>query len=219
MNIESVTTAYSRAVDAAMPLIDDSLKARKNADRAQDDALAAIRGGSKNFGTETDVKKAHEDRKRDASRRGMSAVEKMRDAMREIQDDALSFDPADIAAVAPALALDGISDTDLRTLAKRYRASRGALMAIAQHSGNFAGSIGVALDDYSKAVSDACHKAGDFAERALYGMNGIKEASTLRSYIDDQKDDMQRAWDTLQGVIDGTATVDPMRAALQRVAR
>lgn len=219
MNIDSTLSAYSRAIDSAMPLIDDSLKARKNADREQDDVLAAIRGGSTNFGTESEAKKAYSERKLDASRRGMTAVEKMRASMREVLDDALSFDPADIAAVAPALALKGISENDLRALAKRYRESRGALMAIAQHGGKFASGIGVALNGYANTVSEACRKAVDFSERALYGQNGIKDGSTLRSYLDDQKENIQKTWDTLQGVIDGTATVDPMQAMIQGASK
>lgn len=219
MSIDSIISAYSHAVDSAMPLLDDSLKARTNADREQEDVLAAIRGGSKNYGTQAEAQKAYRERKLDASHRGMTAVEKMRASMREVQDDAHSFDPADIAAVAPALALKGLSENDLRALAKRYRESRGALMAIAQHGSKYSASIGVALDDFSNAVSEACRKAGDYSERALYGQNDIRDGATLRLYLDEQKDNMQGAWDTLQGVIDGTATVDPMRVMLQGASK
>lgn len=217
MTIESTISAYSNALDASLPLIDDAMKSVKYAKRQQEDALAAIRGGSSNFRSSDEVKRVCKDKRDDAIARGMHAVDKLRDSMTEVRDKALAIDCGEIAAVAPALALK-LTDEDLRAIAKQYRGSRGALMVIARADGSFAASVALALDAYAEVVTAATRKAGDFSERTLRGQNGLDEEG-LRSLLEGQREAIQEAWGILQGVVDGTASVDPMTAALHHAGR
>lgn len=219
MNASFTISAFTRAVGSAMPTISRSLEEIKSAAQLEDVELAACRGGLTDYGTEAEIKQTCASARKTAVNRGLAAVAQMREALKKVREDACEFDADDAARVAPALAIVGLSDDDLRNLAAQYRHSRAALLAISQQGGAFAGRLAAALDGYAEAVSEACRKAGDFAARALTGQSCIKSGNLLDLYITDLKDDIKAAWDALQSTVDGDqAAVDPFEAALKRGA-
>lgn len=216
---ENVAPEFDRTINAEIPLLSDSLLAIANRERDKENAIAAVKGGSKDFGTVADVKKRYDGEKREAAGRGMVAVKSMREKMGAIVDASNALDPADVAALAPALALAGLTDADYRVLARQGRGKRGALLAIARAGkGAYCSALAVALDRYGATVEESCTKAGDFSERALYGLNALRTGDALRERIDHLRDDITAAWDSLQAAIDGEAPTDSLEAAMHRLA-
>ncbi len=214
----SAIAKFTDAVNAAFPTIAKSLQAIEYAERRRDDELAALRGGSQTFGDEQDIQSTYRSVTDEARRHGSNAAYELRTQLQKIADDTQVVDAGKIAEIAPAVAL-GLSDGELKSLAKSNRHNRSALAAISRSQGAFAASLGVALDAYDTAVAAAARKCADFPARAVAGTSGVTSASTLRGLLDDQLENIQNSWDDLQAVIDGdTAAISPLEAALKRGA-
>lgn len=208
---------FNSAVNEQWAVISDKLKTLAALNAEEERALAAVRGGCTDYGSQADVRESYRKRRASIADAAMERVEKMRTSLRDVLDGTLAFDASEVTAVAPALALKGLTDDDMRALAKRNRTKRGALLAIAETGGTYASKVGVAIDHYTKTLSSACTKAVESCERSLAGQ-GTQDHAKLRSSIDGRSEAIDEAWAKLQDAIDSKPSVDPMEATLRRLA-
>lgn len=185
--------------------------------RREQTALAAQRGGDDSFGRNpNEVREGFRVQRADAVSATLGGARVLRGKLAGVATNALKIDPAEVAAIAPVLALK-LEESELARLAADNRSSLGALRAIAAQNCAYGRSLKRALDGYVEAVQSVPEKSFAFAQRACNGQNDVSRTQSpdlLKTLISERIADVDAAWARLGDAIDAEAQDDPLRSAL-----
>lgn len=185
--------------------------------RREQTALAAQRGGDDSFGRNpNEVREGFRVQRADAVSATLGGARVLRGKLAGVATNALKIDPAEVAAIAPVLALK-LGESELARLAADNRSSLGALRAIAAQNCAYGRSLKRALDGYVEAVQSVPEKSFAFAQRACNGQNDVSRTQSpdlLKTLISERIADVDAAWARLGDAIDAEAQDDPLRSAL-----
>ena len=185
--------------------------------RREQTALAAQRGGDDSFGRNpNEVREGFRVQRADAVSATLGGARVLRGKLAGVATNALKIDPAEVAAIAPVLALK-LGESELARLAADNHSSLGALRAIAAQNCAYGRSLKRALDGYVEAVQSVPEKSFAFAQRACNGTNDVGRTQSpdlLKTLISERIADVDAAWARLGDAIDAEAQDDPLRSAL-----
>lgn len=212
MAFENCADSFARAVAEPVKKAGRVIDGINGLYSQEERMLAAQKGGYDGYGSAADIKAAREAGVKGKQGEGAAAVDGIRNALDGFVDGVFTFDPAEVSAVAPAVAVCA-SDDDYRRVAQGCRDSLGGLKAVAAADNPFCQALARSLGNYEKTVSAACQKAGDFAARGMARLSDTKKGSDLEFLVDLQREKIEKAWGDLQDTIDGNPNESPMMAA------
>lgn len=186
-------------------------------DRREEYALSALKGGDTSLGdSPSAIRERFRVPRRDAENLALGGARVLRDKFAKIASDCLRIDPAEVAAIAPALEL-GLTDGELSRLARDNRSSFGVLRAIAAQDNAYSRALKRALGGFAEAVQAVPAKCYGYTERAIDGQNDVsraKDPDLLKTLIERRISDVDAAWSRLDDAIEGKAAQDPLQAAM-----
>lgn len=197
---KAVVQAFDSAFQATMlPNVLDGLA---RLDEQEKYALAAFRGGARDYRNETAILETYKAKKSSSASDARTYLAQIVEKVQKAADAAMAIDIARAAELAPVASL-ALTDADVLALARQHRDDRTALMVLSRVDAKAARRLGVAMGRCDEALAEWVEKVGRFGERAIARQNDVRSASDFSAVVHQAAEKMQDAWGALETVIDG----------------
>jgi hypothetical protein len=199
-----VNKAVVQAFDSAFrsTMLPNVLDGLARLDEQEQYALAAFRGGARDFSNEQAIREVYKAKKGSSASDARTYLAQIVEKVQKAADAAMAVDLDRAAELAPVASL-ALTDADVLAMARQHRDDRTALTVLSRADAKAARRLGAAMSRCDEALAVWVEKVGRFGERAIARQSDAKDAAGFSEVVHRAADRMQTAWDELATVIDG----------------
>lgn len=199
-----VPKAIEQAFDTAFAasLLPNVLDGLARLDEQEKYALAAFRGGARDYRNETAILETYKAKKSSSASDARAYLAQIVEKVQKAADAAMAIDIARAAELAPIASL-ALTDADVLAMARQHRDDRTALMVLSRVDAKAARRLGAALTRCDEALGEWVEKVEKFGNRAIARQSDAKDAAAFVEVVHRAAEKMQDAWGDLETVIDG----------------
>lgn len=197
---KAVVQAFDTAFAAS--LLPNMLDGLARLDEQEQYALAAFRGGARDYSNEQAIREVYKAKKSSSASDARAYLAQIVEKVQKAADAAMAIDIARAAELAPVVSL-ALTDADVLALARQHRDDRTALMVLSRVDAKAARRLGAALTRCDEALETWLEKLSKFGNRAIARQSDAKDAAAFVEIVHRAAETVQNAWDELQVIIDG----------------
>lgn len=196
---ETMKDTFTRAYGAS--LLGRTLDGFAANEAKQERDLQAFRGGCRDYRSEQAIREVYKRKNSGLEKDGHVLVDQITEKIRKAADEAMAYDLARAAQLAPLVPL--LDGSEAMRLARQNRDDAAVLRILARADCPEGRRLGSALARCDAALATWVQKVEKFALHALAGVNDVKKGSDYEALVNQISDTLQGAWDDLSTVIDG----------------